>query len=61
METINEVSLRRLNPAGYLRSFLANGVRPDGRKPESRRLLGKDDLSVQIADIHINSCVYFRH
>jgi hypothetical protein len=40
-ETISEVSLRRSNPAGYLRTFLANEIRPDGRKPNARRPIGE--------------------
>ena len=36
---MEEEAIKRLQPAAYYRSFLQQGLRPDGREPTTRRIL----------------------
>lgn len=62
-ETISDVSLRRSNPAAYLRTFLANEIRPDGRKLNTRRPIGEQkhplcNERIFCHEVH-NQCIVF--
>ena len=44
-DCLNEIAFKKLNPIGYLRSYLQNGIRPDGRMFDERRNL---DIKVDV-------------